>query len=428
MSGNQYTSPAQGNTHEVLDPASPIDALVIRFQQQVIDDTFPSPAEQRKLIFSVQREDPGAARELRAINASLIGTVAHRFKGLGVEDNALLNASAEALTYLAQIYSMDEHGSFVDQAIVEMETELAMLTKRSLPSLPGSPEDGPWERLVHYATAIPVPAKPAPKRRRSAAVREPKIAELPPLSKEQLAINQEILELFTPVQQSVVLLLILPVQEVSEQTDLTVDQVTNAMKNARAQLEPKPPTKTAFVAELYRRGFRYQHRVLMEPLVEVLPNEEIEIGHMLEQTNEATAKARNKSVSAIDEAVSRLKRRIGARSRPESFLMIQLADTGERRAKDDLPPSKTLPDRLGLLSLEGYDLDGMLSELKPTQQEAIVARHLAANGLTPWDEVGEQLGVSGAAAAKLVQRGIQNLRKSLDSDTSRVEPSGPSEE
>lgn len=441
MTGDLYRPPQ--DTPELrgqLDLSDSIDMLVAEFKQKTPDDPLFSSSVQNSLVANVQFEKPNAANQLVAADKWLIAAVAHRFKNAGVENKLLMRAGAMALVYLAQIYIPDEHGSFIDQAILEIEAELESITNNPPPKPRGNWKGTPIDRIFRYTASFSVSSDTEEKVEETSEVTEAhgatavsvvtvipksqaveaaaKTDEIPrpshtPESHETTEVR-EVLKDFTEMEQKVLPLLFLSNSEIAKRLSIPPYRVKNIVTRARAKLDPKPPTATDLAMELYRRGLRFDIKTPTMPLVELLTNEEMEVAKLLGLPYGQVAEKMNSTPNHIDTQVRWMRQKTGARTRTELALMVLAYDTGERRPENNLPPSQSLAGQIGLTSLQGYDIDELLRPTTPRQRQAITAYHLGERALT-WQELGDELGTNPIAAYRLVQRGVNNMRKARQS-------------
>lgn len=176
--------------------------------------------------------------------------------------------------------------------------------------------------------------------------------------------------------------------------------------------------RTQLILELYRQGMEFDVIDPERPLTEILTAHEIDIVRCLDMPYEQIAEAFGyDDRMQINNIVSRLKAKTGARSRHELALLVEMIDEANEEPLEMADYSTNewrLAQRLGLKTLQACDIDTLILEAYDQDRAAIRAYYLAEKAVQ-MSTVSEMFGISLPALRSRLTRGIKAMKNGLES-------------
>lgn len=293
------------------ESSDPIDDLVYEFIEAVAKDRLPAAAVQRRTIEGVQAGDPEAARRLVRTNRGLIATLAFFHRTPDSKSAALLREGGRALVRAAGTYDPNK-AHFEDHAVMTIREALVERFPHAGNGngLPDS--DFPMQGVLHAAVEL-----------RERGLRQGG-DELSPASPADTEHEPEVLHPFTPFQRKVLRRLHLPNKDIASNLKCPCHVVEGALGKVFDQTPFD--TRIPLALHLQASGLRYALVEPARPLDELLETWELEVARSLERTNGEIGADKNMSDSQMANAIGKIRRETGARSRTELALMVQRFD------------------------------------------------------------------------------------------------------
>jgi len=236
-----------------------------------------------------------------------------------------------------------------------------------------------------------------------------------PLEEEVSAAKTvEALEPFTEYQRPVISRLHLPREKISGELGITKYSVQGAIR--RAMLIAGLSNKTELAIKLHEDGLQFAIRQPKRPLHELLTRDELDICMSLHLPYQEIADSHGLPRQRVNEWVSYMKAKTGARTRVELALMVRVFDTG--RAKEPYrnirPREERFFEALGIDPVPMEEALTWLQYATSRQAEYIEAYYFSPEKVS-WRAIGEQFIVHKATAILAAIRGLERIREQLNS-------------
>lgn len=290
-------------------PDDPIDALLIRFREDVEFDMLPDEAEQAQLVATVQRANKGteAARlsSRRALVERYRGRIAaeaYPYKGYGVESKTLLKTVTIALVRAALTHAPSGGLTFNDYSAVFIREVLNAQFPAVAANLPS--RASPEERVLQLIPDVYNPV-----------ILEP---QKPMFSESRTGIIRKLG--FRPDPRIILPLLHLPHAEIREQTGLSHRAFYITLRQAKGLLEASTTMEAAVRA--LEEGVQFDGLRTPPPLEQFSLRQRI-IAPQLDRENGELAKAVGLKASQLSRDIESLLHTMNARTRIEAIIIAR---------------------------------------------------------------------------------------------------------
>lgn len=197
---------------------------------------------------------------------------------------------------------------------------------------------------------------------------------------------------------------------------MTLGQVRRFIRNFAKETGLRTNNRTALVLDLHRNGLEFDVPEPERPLHETLYAHELEIARLLDLSSlEIIDKLQlDCKPERINEIVYDARHRVGARSREELALMVEMFDDGSPALEMDTSNNRWRLERhLGVQVLKDSTLLLLLEELTEDQLEVVEPYALSGRPVK-WADVAEETGVPAVIAKDRATRAWARMRGALD--------------
>ncbi len=176
-------------------------------------------------------------------------------------------------------------------------------------------------------------------------------------------------------------------------------------------------TRTALILELYEQGMEFDLAEPKLPITEAFHAQEVRIIQRLHWNYQDIIDdlELDCTVERLGEIVYQLKKKVGARTRPELALMVKVFYDEDRfpAREVDLETNEwALVRRIGAQALGTKTWEEVLPAAGNREKE-IITSYFLTPGLPSWGETGAEFGVSASQARRLALRGIRKVSDKL---------------
>lgn len=374
-----------------IDPTDFIGGRVISFKNATKDDALPPLSLQRDLITGVRAGDTAAICDFSDVNRGLVSSVVfthQRYERFCLDDAELLGIATEGLTKAAFSYRYSDGKDFIDHAVSVINDALTEEFGDNGDPANLQEAEHPGANLIKYVFGL--------------SVGPPKEAT-----------NKAVLKRLSSRQESVARLLVLPNEEIAATLGINVRNLNEFIRQARLKFgeEVSTPNNAGLGRLLHSKGVDLRILKPNKPLVEIFSNQDLEACHLIGLSYANAAKKLGMTKDQYMNHIIRMRERLGARSLLELALIVVDYDNGGRRDNDNRPPTKDLATQLGLTSLEGLDIEAIISDLTDKQQTAIRSYYIEGKTL---EVIAQEHGVHRSAVFRNVRRGLAAAKKKIE--------------
>lgn len=402
--GGDPTRLLQG--HNYLDPQDPIDRLLIDYKEDVTNDSLQTAAEQRSLIVGLRNGDLDSARALIDGHRGLIAAIAYPFKAGELNSEQLLERGVHAFVQAAKTYDTTGGVDFSDYAAAAVHDVFSDAT----PDMAGGSFIGlpqrPMESVYQFMQTVrPVRGSQSKQR-----------------LEEQMAARKRLK--LDPLQRTILQRIVyMKDKDVAQQPDidLSTDSIAKHVSDIMQAASLPHNNRTALLLKLHREGMKFHVATPIKPVDQALYAHEITIAQHLHLPYEEIMEidevkeflGSNCRIERVGEIVYQARQKIGARTRQELALMVEIFyDESEALEQDRSNNRWKLAKHLGLKTLESCDIEALLAVTTKKQRPVIETYHLSEERRT-WPETGDMLGMKPATAQALAGRGISLMAREL---------------
>lgn len=200
--------------------------------------------------------------------------------------------------------------------------------------------------------------------------------------------------------------------------DLKDSQINTLINEVIRKSDLPYKNRPSLVLELHRQGMEFDVMEVDEPLSDLLYAHELDVARLIHLPYEEIDRelSLGLTVEQIGGIAKRVKRKLGARSRQELALIVEIYDDGSEALEATNSDNRwRLARYLGLKTLESCDIDSLLGVTTKREREVITAYYLADDAVT-WAEVSELMDFSERNAHTAAVRGIGRMIRKLNGE------------